>query len=113
MAVKNEEIYRPKFKPVTWKTEEYGPTDQSSSHPYGAWKRVEPEPEPVDLQLPSRPEYIPIVVPTLTEEPERKFKEKKLAVAGSLGSFSGETSFKKRKFSGNPKKNMRQRLDDE
>lgn len=112
VAIKNEEIYRPdKQKHKVIKTE-YGPAPKSN-HPYGAWQRVDPEPEPVDLQLPERAELVPLGVPSISDNSERKFKEKKIPTPGAIASSEGETSFKKRKFAGNPKRNMRQRLDDE
>jgi hypothetical protein len=66
------------------------------------------DPEPVDLQLPQQ-EYIQIKIPSAPER-EVKFREKTVA---SLGSDDGGigTGFKKRKFNCNPKRSMRQRLD--
>jgi hypothetical protein len=66
------------------------------------------DPEPVDLQLPAQ-EYIQIRVPAATE-PKVKFKEKTVASLG-IGDGGTETGFKKRRFNCNPKRSVRQRLD--
>ncbi|PSN55250.1 hypothetical protein C0J52_05858 [Blattella germanica] len=78
--------------------------------PYGAWKPVDNRiPEPVDLQLPEQ-EFLQIKIP-VAAEPQVKFKEK---IISSLGEDEGDSGsvFKKRKFNSNPKRNMRQRLDE-
>lgn len=64
--------------------------------------------EPVDLQLPEQ-EYIQIKVPAVVE-PKVKFKEKMLASLGN-DEEEVETGFKKRRLNCNPKRSMRQRLD--
>lgn len=112
VVIKNQEIYRPEKQPHKIVKSEYGPAPRSS-HPYGAWQKVDPDPEPVDLQLPERPELVAVAVPSISDDSERKFKEKKIPTPGTIESSEGETSFKKRKFGGNPKRNMRQRLNDE
>jgi hypothetical protein len=65
--------------------------------------------EPVDLQLPEQ-EYIQIKVPAVVE-PKVKFKEKMLASLGNDEEGEVETGFKKRRLNCNPKRSMRQRLD--
>jgi len=78
--------------------------------PYGSWKPVEIRKlEPVDLQLPEQ-EYIQIKVPAVVE-PKVKFKEKMLASLGNDEEGEVETGFKKRRLNCNPKRSMRQRLD--
>jgi hypothetical protein len=67
------------------------------------------EPEPVDLQLPNQ-EYIQVKVPAASE-PKVKFKEKTLSSLGNDDEGEIETGFKKRRFNCNPKRSMRQRLD--
>lgn len=79
--------------------------------PYGAWKPVDRSiPKPVDLQLPKQ-DFIEIKVPVVTE-PQMKFKEKTFTSLGDEGG-GDSNSFKKRKFNSNPKRNMRQRLDED
>ncbi|XP_047001377.1 WW domain-binding protein 4 [Schistocerca americana] len=84
--------------------------------PYGSWKVIEKkEFKPVDLQLPEQ-EFIPIKVPTLTEEPKVKFKEKTVATGTIVTDDDDEVSvsgFKKRKAAPGVKRNMRQRLDED
>jgi hypothetical protein len=65
------------------------------------------EPEPVDLQLPEQ-EYIQIKVPSASE-PKVRFKEKTVTSLESEDGGIG-TGFKRR-FNCNPKRNMRQKLD--
>jgi len=78
--------------------------------PYGSWKPVEIRKlEPVDLQLPEQ-EYIQIKVPAVVE-PKVKFKEKMLASLLNDEEGEVETGFKKRRLNCNPKRSMRQRLD--
>jgi hypothetical protein len=67
------------------------------------------KPEPVDLQLPDQ-EYIQIKIPAASE-PKVKFKEKTLASLGNGDEGELETGFKRRRFNCNPKRSMRQRLD--
>lgn len=84
--------------------------------PYGSWKVIEKkEFKPVDLQLPEQ-EFIPIKVPTLSEEPKVKFKEKTVATGTIVTDDDDEVSvsgFKKRKAAPGAKRNMRQRLDED
>lgn len=63
----------------------------------------------MDLQLPEQ-EYVQIKVPA-TVEPKLKFKEKTFACLGDDDGGGIETGFKKRKLNCNPKRSMRQRLD--
>ena len=65
--------------------------------------------EPVDLQLPEQ-EYIQVNFPAVLE-PKVKFKEKMLASLGNDEEGEVETGFKKRRLNCNPKRSMRQRLD--
>ncbi|KDR19704.1 WW domain-binding protein 4 [Zootermopsis nevadensis] len=77
--------------------------------PYGSWKPVEiREPMPVDLQLPEQ-EYVQIKVPAIME-PKVEFREKTFSCLGD-DDRAVETGFKRRKFNCNPKRSMRQRLD--
>lgn len=64
----------------------------------------------VDWQLPAQEYYEEPPVQYEPEEPVKEFKEK---VVDSLGGNSGQASFKKRKFAGAAKRNVRQRLDDD
>ncbi|XP_068632501.1 WW domain-binding protein 4-like [Battus philenor] len=84
----------------------YGPSQRSKA-PYGSWMPVvEVSAESVDLQLPKSSKELP--PPPVVVEPETiQFKEKRV---DSLG--DGPVVFKKRKFS-NPKRNMRQKLEDD
>ncbi|KAK6640161.1 hypothetical protein RUM44_011847 [Polyplax serrata] len=89
---------------------EFGPVFQSPT--YGAWEKVQIEAqEPVDLQLPEQ-ELIPISVPKLREESERRFKEKVFVPGSFAFTQEGESFFKKRKITQCTKKNMRRRLSD-
>uniref|UniRef100_S4PGI6 WW domain binding protein 4 n=2 Tax=Pararge aegeria TaxID=116150 RepID=S4PGI6_9NEOP len=93
-----------KEKPIPY-TVPFGPAPLVK--PFGTWKPVVKEPEKViDLQLPkTKKEIIP---PPVVMEPEKVvFKEKRME---SLG--DGPVEFKKRKFN-NPKRNMRQKVDDD
>ncbi|CAH0581252.1 unnamed protein product [Chrysodeixis includens] len=84
---------------------DYGPPPRAVK-PYGSWTPVITQPtEAVDLQLPKGKELPP---PPVIMEPEViQFKEKRVQ---SLGDEPVE--FKKRKIN-NPKRNMRQKLDDD
>ncbi|PNF37301.1 hypothetical protein B7P43_G00422 [Cryptotermes secundus] len=95
------------IKPEETQLPVLGPAPRAD--PYGSWKPVEiRKPEPMDLQLPDQ-EYIQIKIPAASE-PKVKFKEKTLA---GLGNDEGEveTGFKRRRFNCNPKRSIRQRLD--
>ncbi|KAF9413275.1 hypothetical protein HW555_008441 [Spodoptera exigua] len=85
---------------------DYGPAPRASK-PYGSWTPVVNQPvEQVDLQLPKNEKVLP--PPPVVVQPEIiQFKEKRIE---SLGDEPVE--FKKRKFN-NPKRNMRQKLDDD
>lgn len=85
---------------------DYGPPPRADK-PYGSWTPVVKQiVENVDLQLPKPDKELP--PPPVIMEPERiQFKEKRV---DSLG--DGPVEFKKRKFN-NPKRNMRQKLDDD
>ncbi|CAK1601107.1 unnamed protein product [Parnassius mnemosyne] len=85
---------------------QFGPA-QRPNKPYGSWTPVVNESvENVDLQLPKCDKELP--PPPVVVEPEViQFKEKRVE---SLG--DGPVEFKKRKLN-NPKRNMRQKLDDE
>lgn len=63
----------------------------------------------MDLQLPEQ-EYVQIKVPGAVE-PKVKFKEKTFTFLGDDDGGEIVTGFKKRKFNCNPKRSMRQRLD--
>jgi hypothetical protein len=63
----------------------------------------------MDLQLPNQ-EYIQIKVPAASES-KVKFKEKTWASLGNDDEGEIGTGFKKRRFNFNPKRSMRQRLD--
>ena len=80
------------------------------STPYGQWQTIKKtEVKDIDWQLPPQQEYQFPVLPDPEPEPAPKeFKEK---VVESLG--SGSVTFKKRKFGTVPKRNTRQRLDDD
>ncbi|XP_073949439.1 WW domain-binding protein 4 [Choristoneura fumiferana] len=84
----------------------FGPAPRAAK-PYGTWKTVETKPvEKIDLQLPKLEKEV--APPPVVMEPERvKFGERRVE---SLG--EGPVEFKKRKFN-NPKRNMRQKLDDD
>ncbi|CAG9578853.1 unnamed protein product [Danaus chrysippus] len=88
------------------KLEEFGPIP--CGKPYGSWKPVVKEVvKEINLQLP-KVEQKPL--PPVLLEPEHtpiEFKESKVDY-----SLEGPSEFKKRKLN-NPKRNMRQRLDDE
>lgn len=86
---------------------------QPKVDPYGQWVTIEKE-EPVeyDYQLPKQPENtLEVVIPIYREEKSLKFKEK---VVGKLSDDeSGVVTFKKRKFTGSSRKNVRQRIADD
>nr|XP_021203234.1 WW domain binding protein 4 isoform X2 [Bombyx mori] len=84
---------------------DYGPAPRASK-PYGTWTEIVKEPaKTVDLQLPKTKELPP---PPVVVEPEKfQFKEKRVETLGE-----GPVEFKKRKLN-NPKRNMRQKVDDE
>ncbi|KAJ4430202.1 hypothetical protein ANN_22412 [Periplaneta americana] len=112
-------IEREKMKSRRLKEEDTKPEEESLPvlgpaprvDPYGSWKTIETRlPEPVDLQLPEQ-EYVPIKVPSVAE-PQVKFKEKTLSGLGEDAGGAG-ASFKKRKLNNNPKRNMRQRLNED
>lgn len=85
---------------------DYGPAPRATK-PYGSWTPVVNEPvEHIDLQLPKPEKELP--PPPVIVQPEIiQFKEKRVE---SLGDEPVE--FKKRKFN-NPKRNMRQKIDDD
>ncbi|XP_064481580.1 WW domain-binding protein 4-like [Ornithodoros turicata] len=88
--------------------ETFGP--QPRGNPYGEWRTVETKaPRKVDLQLPSKPEVEEVTITVPKDEPKARFTEKKVDSL-SLPS-DGETTFKKRKFIGSGKRNVRQRTD--
>ncbi|XP_047990714.1 WW domain-binding protein 4 [Leguminivora glycinivorella] len=86
---------------------EFGPAPRAAN-PYGSWKAVENKPvEQIDLQLPKPDKEV--LPPPVVMEPEARatFGERRV---DSLG--QGPVEFKKRKLN-NPKRNMRQKLDDD
>ncbi|XP_063366014.1 WW domain-binding protein 4 [Cydia amplana] len=85
----------------------FGPQPRAAN-PYGTWQAVQNKPvEQIDLQLP-KPEK-EVLPPPVIMEPEARatFGERRV---DSLG--HGPVQFKKRKLN-NPKRNMRQKLDDD
>lgn len=64
----------------------------------------------VDYGLPKQ-EYVAVHVPASHEAIQRTFKEK--TVTKLRTSETAEVGFKKRKFGGGQKRNMRQRLDED
>ncbi|EEB15137.1 conserved hypothetical protein, partial [Pediculus humanus corporis] len=78
-------------------------------HPYGKWKTVETiEKKPVDLQLPVQ-EFISISVPKLSQDIEKKFKEK--VIEPDTNSCKKEkATFIKRKISADVKNNIRKKI---
>ncbi|XP_053612504.1 WW domain-binding protein 4 isoform X2 [Plodia interpunctella] len=105
----NAHMAREKMKELAAKPEPRAPPELGPAlphKPYGSWTAVTIEPvESIDLQLPKLEKEKP---PPVVLQPETvQFKEKRVE---SLG--DGPVEFKKRKFA-NPKRNMRQKLDDE
>ncbi|XP_063533905.1 WW domain-binding protein 4 [Cydia strobilella] len=87
----------------------FGP-ERRAADPYGTWKAVQIKPvERIDLQLP-KPDKEVLPPPVVVAPEERAaFGERRVRV-DSLG--DGPVEFKKRKLN-NPKRNMRQKLDDD
>ncbi|XP_971546.2 WW domain-binding protein 4 isoform X2 [Tribolium castaneum] len=84
--------------------------EPGKTDPYGKWQTIQERPV-VDLQLPVQDYYYE--EPVVQYEPEAPVKEFKEKTVESLGGESSETGFKKRKFGGAAKRNVRQRLDDD
>lgn len=107
-------LSKEKIKSITAGVEEKVPNYEPllQSHPYGTWKKVElKEDKPVDLELPYQ-ELIPISVPKLRENSEKKFQEK-VYTSEFASTTQQEAVFKKRKIALDVRKNIRQRLNDD
>ncbi|XP_063631531.1 WW domain-binding protein 4 [Cydia splendana] len=96
-----------KKEPAPAPAAHFGPQPRAAN-PYGTWKAVQNKPvEQIDLQLPKPDKEV--LPPPVIMEPEARatFGERRV---DSLG--DGPVQFKKRKLN-NPKRNMRQKLDDD
>nr|AEE63621.1 unknown [Dendroctonus ponderosae] len=90
----------------------YGPIlEPGKNDPYGKWHTVQPAAPVVDWQLPQQPHFEGPVVEAEPEPQVKEFREKTLdRLEEGVGESGG---FKRRKIQGGPKRNMRQRLEDD